>query len=119
MKNATNRYKLFPVENLPGTWGSCGSNTSGLTLHDRLPLASQTQTRRVGGNPTLHLWRRWGARGLQLGTPTTRPSGEILPFVSEGWSQLLYLEVADMRWAEHNQTLKTPSLYCKRQGQTH
>uniref|UniRef100_A0AAA9TTG7 ADAM metallopeptidase domain 12 n=1 Tax=Bos taurus TaxID=9913 RepID=A0AAA9TTG7_BOVIN len=46
MKNATNRYKLFPVENLPGTWGSCGSNTSGLTLHDRLPLASQTQTRR-------------------------------------------------------------------------
>ncbi|KAM7227457.1 hypothetical protein CapIbe_021154 [Capra ibex] len=46
MKNATNRYKFFPVENLPGTWGSCGSNTSGLTLHDRLPLASQTHTRR-------------------------------------------------------------------------
>ncbi|XP_043331043.1 disintegrin and metalloproteinase domain-containing protein 12 [Cervus canadensis] len=46
MKNATNRYKLFPVENLPGTWGSCGSNTSGLTLRDRLPPASQTQTRR-------------------------------------------------------------------------
>ena len=97
MKNATNRYKLFPVENLLGTWGSCGSNTSGLTLHDRLPLASQTQTRRVGGNPTLHLWRRWGAQGLQLGTPTTKPSGEILPFESEGWSHPLYLEVVDMR----------------------
>ncbi|KAB0383312.1 hypothetical protein FD755_005229 [Muntiacus reevesi] len=46
MKNATNKYKFFPVENLPDTWGSCGSNTSGLTLRNRLPPASQTQARR-------------------------------------------------------------------------
>ena len=86
-------------------------------MRDKLPPASQTQTRRVGGNTTLH--PQGVGRGLQPRTPTARPSGEILPFVSEGWSHPLYLEVVDMRWAEHNQILKSPSLYCKRQGQTH
>ncbi|XP_032346561.1 LOW QUALITY PROTEIN: disintegrin and metalloproteinase domain-containing protein 12 [Camelus ferus] len=48
MKNATNRYKLFPVENLQGAWGSCGShpNVSGLAAHSRLLSPSRTRTRR-------------------------------------------------------------------------
>uniref|UniRef100_A0A480L3N2 Disintegrin and metalloproteinase domain-containing protein 12 isoform 3 preproprotein n=1 Tax=Sus scrofa TaxID=9823 RepID=A0A480L3N2_PIG len=47
MKNATNRYKFFPVENLRSTWGACAShsNTSGFVGHHRLPPPSQTRTR--------------------------------------------------------------------------
>ena len=108
MKNETNRYRLFPVENLQSTWGPCGSNTTALAMHDRLPPPSQTWARRVGGQPHVVSLGSWG---LQLGTPTARPSGEILPFVSEGWSYYpVYLEVVAMMWAEHNQILKAPSL---------
>ncbi|XP_076980580.1 disintegrin and metalloproteinase domain-containing protein 12 [Tamandua tetradactyla] len=48
MKNATNRYKLFPAENLKSSWGFCGShlNTSGLAVDNRLPLSFQRQARR-------------------------------------------------------------------------
>lgn len=48
MKNATNRYQLFPAETLKGVWGSCGShhNTSGLAADNRLPPPSQRRARR-------------------------------------------------------------------------
>nr|XP_060499022.1 disintegrin and metalloproteinase domain-containing protein 12 [Panthera onca] len=48
MKNETNEYKLFPVENLRGTWGSCGSHhgTSAPAAETRLPPPSQTWARR-------------------------------------------------------------------------
>ncbi|KAB0405949.1 hypothetical protein E2I00_019312 [Balaenoptera physalus] len=46
MKNETNRYRLFPVENLQSTWGPCGSNTTALAMHDRLLPPSQTWARR-------------------------------------------------------------------------
>ncbi|XP_023564816.1 disintegrin and metalloproteinase domain-containing protein 12 [Octodon degus] len=48
MKNATDKYKLFPAKNLTRIWGSCGShqNTSGQTAYDSFPAASQTRTRR-------------------------------------------------------------------------
>ncbi|KAL4841548.1 hypothetical protein H8958_008695, partial [Nasalis larvatus] len=48
MKNATNRYKLFPVKNLKSIWGSCGShhNTSSLTADNVFPPPSQTWARR-------------------------------------------------------------------------
>uniref|UniRef100_A0A8C4M635 ADAM metallopeptidase domain 12 n=1 Tax=Equus asinus asinus TaxID=83772 RepID=A0A8C4M635_EQUAS len=40
MKNATNRYQLFPAETLKGVWGSCGShhNTSGLAKDSKETL---------------------------------------------------------------------------------
>ncbi|XP_017393386.1 disintegrin and metalloproteinase domain-containing protein 12 [Cebus imitator] len=48
MKNATNRYKLFPAENLESVWGSCGlhHNTSSLTVHNVFLPPSQTWARR-------------------------------------------------------------------------
>ncbi|KAL0616831.1 Disintegrin and metalloproteinase domain-containing protein 12 [Plecturocebus cupreus] len=48
MKNATNRYKLFPAKNLESVWGSCGSyhNTSNLTAHNVFLPPSQTWARR-------------------------------------------------------------------------
>ncbi|VFV29482.1 disintegrin and metalloproteinase [Lynx pardinus] len=48
MKNETNEYKLFPVENLRGTWGSCGSHhgTSAPAAETRLPPPSQMWARR-------------------------------------------------------------------------
>uniref|UniRef100_F6YJ38 ADAM metallopeptidase domain 12 n=1 Tax=Macaca mulatta TaxID=9544 RepID=F6YJ38_MACMU len=48
MKNATNRYKLFPAKNLKSIWGSCGShhNTSSLTADNVFPPPSQTWARR-------------------------------------------------------------------------
>uniref|UniRef100_A0A452TJ54 ADAM metallopeptidase domain 12 n=1 Tax=Ursus maritimus TaxID=29073 RepID=A0A452TJ54_URSMA len=48
MTNETNAYKLFPVENLKGTWGPCGSHhsTSALAAENRLPPPSQTWARR-------------------------------------------------------------------------
>lgn len=53
MKNATNRYKLFPAKNLKSIWGSCGShhNTSSLTADNVFPPPSQTWARRVRGIP--------------------------------------------------------------------
>nr|XP_024109634.2 disintegrin and metalloproteinase domain-containing protein 12 isoform X1 [Pongo abelii] len=44
MKNATNRYKLFPAKNLKSVWGSCGShhNTSNLTANNVFLPPSQT-----------------------------------------------------------------------------
>uniref|UniRef100_A0A2K6UEQ9 ADAM metallopeptidase domain 12 n=1 Tax=Saimiri boliviensis boliviensis TaxID=39432 RepID=A0A2K6UEQ9_SAIBB len=48
MKNATNRYKLFPAKNLESVWGSCGlhHNTSNLTVHNVFLPPSQTWARR-------------------------------------------------------------------------
>ncbi|KAL2769115.1 disintegrin and metalloproteinase domain-containing protein 12 isoform 3 preproprotein [Daubentonia madagascariensis] len=47
MKNATQRYKLFPAKNLNSTWGLCGShrNTSGLAADDVF-------------SPPSHMWAR-------------------------------------------------------------
>uniref|UniRef100_A0A5F4VTP3 ADAM metallopeptidase domain 12 n=1 Tax=Callithrix jacchus TaxID=9483 RepID=A0A5F4VTP3_CALJA len=48
VKNATNRYKLFPAKNLESVRGSCGlyHNTSSLTVHDVFLPPSQTWARR-------------------------------------------------------------------------
>ncbi|XP_058154132.1 LOW QUALITY PROTEIN: disintegrin and metalloproteinase domain-containing protein 12 [Dasypus novemcinctus] len=48
MKNATGRYKLFPLEHLRRLWGSCGAHpgTSGLAADTRLWPPSWTLTRR-------------------------------------------------------------------------
>ncbi|XP_069867501.1 disintegrin and metalloproteinase domain-containing protein 12 [Dipodomys merriami] len=48
MKNATNRYKLFPAEDLSGIWGSCGlhHNTTRLPTPAMSPARTQMQARR-------------------------------------------------------------------------
>ncbi|XP_021108939.1 disintegrin and metalloproteinase domain-containing protein 12 isoform X1 [Heterocephalus glaber] len=48
MKNATDRYKVFPAKSLTRIWGLCGShhNTSGLATDDSFPAFSQTRARR-------------------------------------------------------------------------
>ncbi|XP_030661363.1 disintegrin and metalloproteinase domain-containing protein 12 isoform X2 [Nomascus leucogenys] len=48
MKNAINRYKLFPAKKLKSLKGSCGSqhNTSSIAANNVFPLSSQTWARR-------------------------------------------------------------------------
>ncbi|KAI5946080.1 Disintegrin and metalloproteinase domain-containing protein 12 [Manis javanica] len=48
MENATNRYKVFPAEDLRGPWGSCGSHlsTAALTEDYKLPPPSPPWARR-------------------------------------------------------------------------
>lgn len=93
MKNATNRYQLFPAETLKGVWGSCGShhNTSGLAADNRLPPPSQRRARRVGGKPNVVFSESWA---LQLGTPVLGHLEKFhhLDVVSAGWNHPVYLE---------------------------
>lgn len=55
MENATNRYKVFPAEDLRGPWGSCGSHlsTAALTEDYKLPPPSPPWARRVGKKPNV------------------------------------------------------------------
>ena len=114
MKNATNRYQLFPAETLKGVWGSCGShhNTSGLAADNRLPPPSQRRARRVGGKPNVVFSESWA---LQLGTPSARTSGEIPPSGCCIWGveSPSLSGVVDIMWAEHNQIWDSPSLSYK------
>ncbi|XP_006867534.1 PREDICTED: disintegrin and metalloproteinase domain-containing protein 12 [Chrysochloris asiatica] len=57
VKNATNRYKLFPAETLKGILGSCGShrNTSDLTADNALWLPSQARRVRRHKRETLKM----------------------------------------------------------------
>jgi hypothetical protein len=77
MKNATNRYKLFPAKNLQSVWGSCGShhNVPHVPVDYVSPAPSQMRDRRVRKKPKLVFLGSWG---LEAWTPSAGGLGAVL-----------------------------------------
>lgn len=109
LKNATDRYRLFPAETLAGVPGSCGSHGSPSrhAAASSRPPPSRTRETRVGETPGVAFLGTWG---MQLGTPGARTPGGIFPSgrCVWGWSHPVNLGVMVAR-AERHQTATPPS----------